>query len=128
MPTRGENHPDDTTARAPTASLSDDLLTPTESNLHDLADNGNLDATAAPDPNLAAEADDDYVDFSERKHSRFTTGLIVALIFTVGVLCGVLLTRTLSPTPQPQIVYVLNDAHSAPPPPTQSPSASASAR
>ena len=60
-----------------------------------------------------------------------TTGLLVALIFALGMLAGVLVGRLLTPTPAPQIVYVLNDAPSsdasspvpsspAPPPPTPS--------
>lgn len=69
-----------------------------------------------------AHIDEDYLELDQPR-SRWTTVLVVALIFAVGVLCGGLLTRAVSPSPAPRIVYVLSDASAAP-----SPSATARAR
>ena len=64
------------------------------------------------------DEDDDYFEPDGQRRSRVTTGLLVALIFALGVLTGVLVGRLLTPTPAPQVVYVLNDAPSSAPVPS----------
>lgn len=64
--------------------------------------------------------DEDYLAPAARR-GKLTTGLLIALIFLVGVLVGTVLTRTLAPEPAPQIVYVLNDSGSSAPTATASP-------
>ena len=87
-------------------SLADDLLT--------RSGNGTVvDAptqTAAEPGSGPTGEDDDYLYTDGHRRSRVTTGLLIALIFVIGVLSGVLLARILTPTPPPQIVYVLNGA------------------
>ena len=62
------------------------------------------------------DEDDEYFEPHDQKRSRVTTGLLVALIFALGVLAGLLVGRLLTPAPAPQIVSVLNDAPSSAPP------------
>ncbi|HET9649395.1 MAG TPA: hypothetical protein VFP34_14360 [Microlunatus sp.] len=95
-----ETGPDDTVE----ISLTDQLLSPTEP------------PSAETRPPLAEEWTSDDEDFQpiEGKRSRWTTGLGVALIFMVGVLCGAVLSHVLSPAPAPPTIYVLNDAGTGP--------------
>lgn len=64
------------------------------------------------------DEDDEYFEPHDQRRSRLTTGLLVALIFALGVLTGVLVGRLLTPTPAPQIVYVLDDASASAPVPS----------
>ena len=86
--------------------LTEDLLGP--------GDGADADAEASvPGPAGASWSDlgddDDYLAPPTRR-GKLTTGLLVALIFLVGILLGAVLSKTLSPAPAPQIVYVLNDS------------------
>ena len=126
MPAPGDHRPDDTTT-TPSTSLADDLLTPNDTapiagDTDSVADTPPAAVDEPDDSEDRGEADDDYLDFVDHKRSRVTTGLIIALVFAVGVLFGALITRTLAPAPQPQIVYVLNKAgHSDSPRPAPTP-------
>ncbi len=96
-------------------SLADDLL-------HGGAADGDAEvvtADPAADPGVADPDDDDYLEPDTRRRSRVTTTLLVALIFALGTLTGVLVGRVLTPAPAPRIIYLLNDA------PSSAPSASA---
>lgn len=99
-------------AESDTASdrgLADDLLGSGESSPE--ADLPTATPVAVPD---VAGDDEDYLQ-PARKRGKLTTGLIVALIFLLGILVGTVLSKTLSPAPAPQVVYVLNDAGSPAP-------------
>lgn len=61
-----------------------------------------------------AEDDEDYYQ-PPKKRSRVTTGLVVALIFMVGVLVGVTGGRALPQQRAPHVVYLLNDEGSSAP-------------
>lgn len=94
--------------------LTEDLLGPKDPDV----------AETAPPPAAGPEwsdlpDDEDYLAPAARR-SRLTTALLVALIFLIGVLVGTVLSKTLSPDPAPQIVYVLNDAGSPAPAPAAS--------
>ena len=104
---------DPSTARPPATEdtvevgLADDLLGP-----HDEADDEthpSAPAAAAPAPSSGSDDEEDYLE-PPRRRGKLTTGLLVALIFLVGVLAGTVLTKVLAPAPAPQVVYVLNDS------------------
>lgn len=87
---------DDTIEIRRDPSLTDDLL-----HLDDGA--GSVSTWVEP-----AEDDEDYYE-PPKKRSRVTTGLVVALIFLLGMFTGVTLSRLLPAQQRPQIVYLLND-------------------
>lgn len=122
MPTTGDPL-DDTVETSYAPSLSDDLLA-----VHDepAPDATAVAPTAAPPAGEEQDEDDEYFEPQTRRRSRLTTGLLVALIFLLGMLAGVLLGRALASDPAPQVVYVLNDAGStaAPVTPTAGPTSS----
>ncbi len=111
-----ENDVDDTVE----ISLTDKLLLRAEPDSNH--------STGVPEADQVGLADDEEYLEIDHKRSRWTTGLAIALIFVVGIFCGVLLTRALSPTPAPQTVYLLNDGQDSgssaypPPPGPRSPS------
>lgn len=107
MPAPGDHRPDDTITTPTASSLADDLLSPTDTGTD--AETSPATGDEPADSEARGEADDDYLDFGDHRRSRVTTGLIIALIFAVGVLFGALLTRTLTPAPRAQIIYVLSE-------------------
>jgi hypothetical protein len=130
--TAGSRPSDDTVELDAGPTLADELL----HSDHPAEDEGEQDerddlergerADARPSGGLPSPAtdstgpdeDDDYFEPDGQRRSRVTTGLLVALIFALGVLTGVLVGRLLTPTPAPQVVYVLNDAPSSAPVPS----------
>lgn len=93
-------------------SLTDELLAHTE------AETETASEPTASETAWSSEDDEEFLAPSA-KRSRWTTGLVVALIFVLGAFCGVLLGKALSPTPAPQVVYLLGDGSA----PSGSPSA-----
>lgn len=55
-----------------------------------------------------AEDDEDYYE-PPKKRSRLTTGLVVALIFLLGMFTGVTVSRLLPSQQRPQVIYLLNN-------------------
>ena len=97
-------------------SLADDLLR------HGSAD-GSASAESEPVGSIAVdlgpagsgpkwvepvEDDEDYYE-PPKKRSRLTTGLVIALIFLLGMFVGVSVSRLLPSQQRPQVVYLLND-------------------
>jgi hypothetical protein len=119
---RSVDHPPDSTVELRTdRSLADDLLSPDrDATLEDRPDVADAGTASALEP----DEEDDYFDPHAQRRGRGTTGLIVALIFALGMLCGVLVGRALMPAPQPQIVYLLNDVGASPEQHPPSPSTS----
>ena len=121
---------DDTVEIRRDPSLVDDLLPPADTTELEL-EGGEQTAGSQPVDRREGldrqDEDDEYFEPHTQRRSRVTTGLLVALIFALGMLCGVLAGRVLAPPSRPQIVYLLNDANtstSTPAPPTPAPSAS----
>lgn len=80
--------------------------------------------TVPPPPGTGAEttaSDDDYLDFDTHKRNRVTTGLVVCLIFALGVLTGALVALTFAPSQPPATVYVLSETASPSAPSTTGP-------
>ena len=67
------------------------------------------------------EDDEDYYE-PPKKRSRVTTGLVIALIFLLGMFVGVSVSRLLPSQQRPQVVYLLNDDGGAPQAPSGMPS------
>ncbi len=127
MTDTGHDRPDDTVGSRRDTSLADDLLDRDDTS--DAVRGGGewQDELREVEPDQdeqdaqRGDDDDDYFEPHPQRRSRVTTGLLVALIFVLGMLCGVLAGRVLTPTPPPQIVYLLGDSTTS----TPSPSASA---
>jgi hypothetical protein len=128
MTDTGHDRPDDTVGSRRDTSLADDLLDRDDTS--DAVRGGGewQDELREVEPDQdeqdaqRGDDDDDYFEPHPQRRSRVTTGLLVALIFVLGMLCGVLAGRVLTPTRPPQIVYLLGDSTTSTPP---SPSASA---
>ena len=107
MPDVDDRQPDDTIE----TRLVDDLLSPTDPETLGPPAADGASASTDPTPPVGDPAVEDEYDLEGTgRRSRVTTGLIIALIFALGVLVGVLVARQLSPAPPPRIVYVLNDS------------------
>ena len=128
MTDTGHDRPDDTVGSRRDTSLADDLLDRDDTSEAVRGGGERQDELREVEPNQdeqdarRGDDDDDYFEPHPQRRSRVTTGLLVALIFVLGMLCGVLAGRVLTPTRPPQIVYLLGDSTTSTPP---SPSASA---
>jgi hypothetical protein len=136
MTDTGHDRPDDTVGSRRDTSLADDLLDRDDTSEAVRGGGERQDELRDVEPNEDEQDarrgdDDDYFEPHPQRRSRVTTGLLVALIFVLGMLCGVLAGRVLTPTRPPQIVYLLGDSTTSTPPfpsasapPTSAPPAS----